>query len=237
MQWRPAQGNLVLVIPREGDATPLQFTTEATWMWHTLNAYEHGDEIIVDFVGYDNPTHFLGEEALFSAIMVGRQGQWTPGSVRRYRINLNTRSLRQEVLAAGHYEFPIVNPHHACHAHRYGYLARGNAQSPFWSQVVRLDTETGKTDSYDFGDGVYCAEPIFAPEPGYDYRPNGDEEPGWVLTEAYDGRTRRSFLAILRADRLAEGPVAVAHLRHHVPLSFHGYWQGLESAPRQNAKG
>jgi all-trans-8'-apo-beta-carotenal 15,15'-oxygenase len=196
-------------------------------MWHTLNAYERGDEIVADFVGYDNPDHFLGDDPLFSAIMVGRQKAFTPGSVRRYLINLNTKSLRQEILADSDYEFPIVNPGHACHAHRYGYLAHGNSQSPFWSQIARLDTRTGKTDSYNFGDGVYCTEPIFAPEPGYDYSKNPDAEPGWLLTEGYEGRIQKSFLAILRADRLSDGPVAVARLRHHVPLSFHGYWQRL----------
>ena len=237
MQWRPEQGNLVLVIPRAGDATAIEFTTEATWMWHTLNAYEQGDEIIADFVGYDSPTHFLGNDPLFFAIMAGRRGMSTPpGSVRRYIINVKGRSIRQEILAEGHYEFPIVNPRHACHAHRYGYVARGDSQSPFWSQVTRLDTQTGKTDSYDFGGGVYCTEPIFAPEPGYDYTTHASEEPGWLFTEGYDSRTGKSFLAILRADRLSDGPVAVAHLRHHVPLSFHGYWYGLEPAATQNAK-
>ena len=84
-----------------------------------------------------------------------------------------------------------------------------------------------RLQGYDFGEGCYCSEPVFAPQPGYPYLPEAEKEPGWLLTEVYDSRTRKSFLAILRADRVADGPVANIHLQHHVPFSYHGWWQGL----------
>jgi all-trans-8'-apo-beta-carotenal 15,15'-oxygenase len=89
-----------------------------------------------------------------------------------------------------------------------------------------VDTETGKTESYDFGEGVYCSEPGFAPQPGFPYSPVASEEPGWLLTEIYSDLTNKSALAILRADQIADGPVAIAHLHHHAPFSFHGFWEG-----------
>ncbi len=84
--------------------------------------------------------------------------------------------------------------------------------------------DTGKTWSYDFGEDLYCGEPVFAPKPGFYYSPDADNEPGWLLTEVYDSRAKKSFLAILDVDRLQNGPIAIVHLQHHVPLSFHGYW-------------
>ncbi|UPW14531.1 carotenoid oxygenase family protein [Gordonia amicalis] len=36
---------------------------------------------------------------------------------------------------------------------------------------------------------------------------------------------RRSRLIVLRADRPGDGPVAVATLRHHVPMTFHGAYK------------
>jgi all-trans-8'-apo-beta-carotenal 15,15'-oxygenase len=45
-----------------------------------------------------------------------------------------------------------------------------------------------------------------------------------VLTEVYDSRTRRSLLAVLDSERLADGPLARVMLRHHVPFSYHGWW-------------
>jgi all-trans-8'-apo-beta-carotenal 15,15'-oxygenase len=79
-------------------------------------------------------------------------------------------------------------------------------------------------ESYDFGLRQYCTEPVFVPRPGLAYETGSGEEPGWLLTLVYDGNTKRSYLAVLAADALADGPLARVHLRHHVPFSFHGYW-------------
>ncbi|WP_442940375.1 carotenoid oxygenase family protein [Nostoc sp.] len=53
---------------------------------------------------------------------------------------------------------------------------------------------------------------------------NLTEEPGWLLTEVLNGYTKKSFLAIFAAEHLSDGSIAIAHLRHHVPFNFHGYW-------------
>ena len=63
MEWNPDQGNLIMVLNRDGRGDPIFLETEASWMWHSLNAYDFDDTIIADFAGYQNPNHFLGEEA------------------------------------------------------------------------------------------------------------------------------------------------------------------------------
>jgi all-trans-8'-apo-beta-carotenal 15,15'-oxygenase len=152
----------------------------------------------------------------------------SPGSralVRRYIINPAARTLREEIVANDSgYEMPFINPRFSCHHHRYGYFARNGQEDWFWSSVARIDTHTGKVESYDFGLGHYCSEPVFVPQPGFVYDTGASEEPGWLLTLVYDAGMKRSYLAILAADQVAAGPVALVHLTHHVPLSFHGYW-------------
>ena len=96
----------------------------------------------------------------------------------------------------------------------------------FWSTISRVDTETGKTESYDFGERVYWSEALFFPPPGFPDSPVVPEEPGWLLTEIYSDQTNKSPLAIPRADQVADGPVANAHLHHHAPFSLHGSWEG-----------
>jgi all-trans-8'-apo-beta-carotenal 15,15'-oxygenase len=73
-----------------------------------------------------------------------------------------------------------------------------------------MDMGSGARDVYTFGPQRYSAEPIHAD--------------GWLLVEVHDGRTRRNELAVLRADRLRDGPVARVELQHGLPLSFHGCW-------------
>ncbi len=41
---------------------------------------------------------------------------------------------------------------------------------------------------------------------------------------ALNGDTGKSFLAILDTAHVSAGPLALIHLRHHTPFSFHGTW-------------
>ncbi|MHA1861935.1 MAG: carotenoid oxygenase family protein, partial [Candidatus Ranarchaeia archaeon] len=55
IQWRPEEGNIILVLDRSGRKEPTSFISDPVWMWHSLNAYDQDNEIIADFVGYDYP--------------------------------------------------------------------------------------------------------------------------------------------------------------------------------------
>jgi all-trans-8'-apo-beta-carotenal 15,15'-oxygenase len=221
--WRPERGNLVLVFDRNSDSEPLRLEAPAAWMWHSLNAYEEGQEIIADFVGYEYPDHFLGADAQFTAIMSGRyRPVQFPGQLRRYRIDTARKTLRQEVLDPGRHEYPFVNRRHSCHKHRFGYFAKAWDDDAYFTGVVRYDMRGGRVDSFRFEGGHYCGEPVFAPKPGAS---ETEREPGWVLTEVYDSKSKLSYLAILEADRLAAGPIATVELTHHVPISLHGCWR------------
>src|SRR5262252_5995125 len=98
----------------------------AVWMWHSLNAFTSGDVIIADFVGYDAPDHFLGPDAALRAVMQGREGvARSPGTLRRFTIDLAARRARMETVAEGHFEFPVVPPARVGQRYRYGYVATG----------------------------------------------------------------------------------------------------------------
>ena len=110
------------------------------------------------------------------------------------------------------------------HHHRFGYSVRNRHGEFFAHEVGRTDLNSGKTEAYDFGKGRYCMEAIFAPEPGTAPNLDSGSEPGWLLTQVYDSHTRKGFLAILDSEHLADGPLALVHNEHHLPLSFHGWW-------------
>ena len=232
LSWRAEQGNLIMVLEREGDNPPLLLESSACYMWHSLNAYNRGGEIVADFIGYQNPDHFVGSDPVASAVMTGRRGEHAfPGALRRYLIDPAARSMREELLDVGSYEWPRVNELHRCHDYRFGYMAKTRPGDFFWTVLCRIDMRTGRRESYDFGAGCYLSEPVFVPLPGRLYPPDDPVEAGFVLTEVYDSRTRRSYLAVLRAEGIASGPVAVVHLKHHVPFSYHGWWsEGYEES-------
>ena len=96
----------------------------------------------------------------------------------------------------------------------------------FHHQISRIDISTGKETRFDFGEGKYCGEPIFVPNPGKVYPSLSPVEEGWLMTLVFDENTDRSFIAIMNTEAIADGPVAQIHLEHHSPMSFHGTWFG-----------
>jgi all-trans-8'-apo-beta-carotenal 15,15'-oxygenase len=225
MRWRPERGNQLLVFERGRNAAPLRLETEAAWMWHTLNAHDRGSETVIDFVGYDHPDHFLGAHAALTSVMTGGAvGFQHPGKIRRYVIDRERKTVRQEILDGGHHDFPTIDPRWSTRRHRFGYFAAGRGSDWLMSTIVRKDMETGQTESHDFGDTQYCLEPIFAARPGPRATEATESEPGWLLVLVYDGKRNASRLAVLDAEHLADGPVAEAHLDQPLPFRFHGTW-------------
>src|SRR5690606_34803075 len=123
LRWDASQGNLLMVIDRSGQTPVRTLEAPASFMWHSLNAYEQGTTIVADFVGYTAPDHFIGEHAAFRQIMSGAMGEARhPGLLRRYVIDLASGRVTEDILWDRNCEFPIVDPRAATRAHRYGYL-------------------------------------------------------------------------------------------------------------------
>jgi len=214
-----------MLLERDGNTPPVFIETQARFMWHSVNACTRGGEIVADFVGYDNPDHLIGPDSAAFAMMRGEKGKFSySGKLRRYRIDPVGKSAREELVGGENFEWPRINPRHLCHDYRYTYICQGYPGEFFWSIVTRLDMTNGKSSSYDFGRAEFCSEPVFIPLPGRSYEPDDPEEPGWLLTEVYDSKTRTSYLAVLRAERIADGPLARIRLTHHAPFSYHGWW-------------
>jgi all-trans-8'-apo-beta-carotenal 15,15'-oxygenase len=215
--WKPEQGNIVAVIPKDGSAAQF-FEAPGAWMWHAANAYEKGNTIIADFAGYDDPGHFIGDDPALTAVMSGHNGnEGGPGTMRRYVIDLEGNTLREDIVARGAFEFPSIDPRTACHTHQTVFATHGRDNNFFHTGLAAINMENGAVASYDFGPKAYVGEPVFAPSPT-------NARDGWVLTQVLDGDAGTTFFAIFDAERIPDGPIAVAHLTHHQPISFHGHW-------------
>ncbi|MGF6851495.1 all-trans-8'-apo-beta-carotenal 15,15'-oxygenase [Paraburkholderia sp. CI3] len=226
IQWRLEAGGLLLVVHRGGSENPIQIETEAVWMWHGVNAYERGGEIVADCVAYDNPSTFVGPEASWRAVMNDQQGVvGAPGAIRRFVIAPDQRRARMETLDTGSHEFPTINPAHALRQNRYGYFGLGTDDTGFWNAIVRMDMLGGRRQQFTFQPGQYCAEPIFAAGPD---KADSLQDEGWLLVEVLDSRLQQNCLAVFHANRIEDGPIAKVWLTHTLPLSFHGCWVQAE---------
>jgi all-trans-8'-apo-beta-carotenal 15,15'-oxygenase len=78
---------------------------------------------------------------------------------------------------------------------------------------------------FHFGPGYYVGEPVYVPDPAAAVNLATMEDRGWLLCEVLEGKSEKSFIAVFDAAELQDGPTAKVRLRHHLPMSFHGWWQ------------
>lgn len=224
MRWQPDLGAEWLVFERGSDAAPRIFSGPPAWMWHTANAQLRGSELVCDWVGYDDPGHFLAEDAALCAVMQGATTtRHTAGTLRRTTLDLTTGTLHEETVHdQGGLEFPLVDPGRQGQSATACFLAQAtDASRIFPNAVARVDLATGAAERYDFGLDTIVGEPILARPPGASVDSDGA---GWLLVEITAIGRNVGGLAILDAEHLADGPVAIAWLPHHLPISFHGDW-------------
>jgi all-trans-8'-apo-beta-carotenal 15,15'-oxygenase len=218
LHWEPERGTEVIVIPLDAPASPVRFPVESFWAWHVGNAFERGDEIVIDLVRYRD---FPSTAAWLGGVARGDVQVDADGLLERAVLDPSRRRMRFERLRERTGEFPRVAP--AVEGARHG--------SVYWLEhfdasigrdgppdtVVRVDVETGAHDAFRFEAHELPSEAVFAPR-------SEQDDDGWLVTLVYDARSHTSHWAVLDAAHLADGPVARAHLDHHVPLGFHGVW-------------
>jgi all-trans-8'-apo-beta-carotenal 15,15'-oxygenase len=219
LAWKPALGNVLLVIDLATGAART-FEAPPSWCWHIANCFEQGNALVVDFIGYDDAGHFLGPNAELAAIMRGHAGvQGAPGLLRRYVADLATGRLEAQVLADDAVEFCSADPRHAGAPHRRIFMAHGGsgAAGVAWqTAVAAFDTATGTLDCFDFGPTTHAGEPVFAA------KPCGGQDEGYLLVQLLETERAASAFAVLDAQCLGDGPLAVIELEQRHPLSFHG---------------
>jgi beta,beta-carotene 9',10'-dioxygenase len=209
-RWEPERGTPFLVIDRRSGELVARVEAEPFFCFHHVNAFEDGDELVVDLVAYDDDEIV---RALYLANL--RAGGPLPDSqLRRYRVPLGGGEARGEVRAAG-MELPRVNYRRVNgRPYRYVYGNRRGPGEEFLSLIQRADVETGSTIEWRER-GCYPGEPVFVPSPEA-----SAEDDGVVLSLVLDSAGARSFLLVLDARDLGE--IARAEAPHAIPFGFHG---------------
>ena len=180
---------------------------------HFGNAFEVGDEVIIDAMYADN---FEANKALSDMFNADRL---RGGEFRRYRVNVATGAVEHDVLSPTNSEFPTFNLAKAGrrHDHTYTAVSVENGHDSFFNGIQRVSTD-GEVQLNTLPPGLFGSEPVFAPATG-----SQRDADGYVLEVVYDAHEHRSSLVIFRAMDICE-PIATLKLEHHLPHQFHGYW-------------
>jgi carotenoid cleavage dioxygenase len=203
------------VMPREGTNADVKwFDVEPCFVFHTLNAYEQGDnEVVLD--------------ACRSSEMWRKAGEMSMGdgelTLHRFTFDLDSGNVKEETIDDRMLEFPRVAPQRVGQKNRFGFMLDvGTADdgSPAFKGVVKVDLEKGSTQTHKFGAASASAEPVFVLAEGAD--PDSDE--GWVMSYVHDESTNETSFTVLDASDLSKPPVAKVKLPQRVPYGFHGSW-------------
>ncbi len=216
----PRQSNN-LTEPTTSRAQAITVEAPSGFVFHHVNAFEQGDEVVIDSIGYnslpavdpDSDYHETNFEAL------------EPGQLWRFRVNLKTGMVQRQLLESRCCEFPAIHPANVGRDYRYLFI--GAAHDPVGNAplqaILKLDLTTGERQLWSAAPRGYVGEPVFVPRSLVS--PNEGtttEDDGWLMTVVFDAASERSDLVILDARDLNRGPIARLHLQHHIPYGLHG---------------
>lgn len=227
-RFYPDMPSRFAVLPRRGGTGDIRwFEADPTFVLHFVNAYEDGDEIVLDgfFEGDPSPVDNGGTkwDKLFRFLALDR----LQSRLHRWRFNLATGAVREERLSESVTEFGTINPDFAASDYRYAYAATGKPGWFLFDGLVKHDLRTGGQQAFSFGDGVYGSETAMAPRRG-----STGEDDGYLVTLTTDMNADASYCVVFDAGRLADGPVCKIQLPERISSGTHSTWAPGEQLRR-----
>jgi beta,beta-carotene 9',10'-dioxygenase len=209
-RWKPDLGTRFTLVDRATGEARGGFQTEPCFAFHHVNAYEDGDEVVVDLCAL--PDAGVIEDLYLERLRAGKP--IATAELTRFRLRLSDRAVKRERLADEDIELPRIN-YARCNERPHRYVWGVGSGSGGWlERVVKVDTVERTTLSWS-QPGCYPGEPVFVARPHAT-----EEDDGVLLSVVLDAGAGTSFLLVLDAGDLSE--LARAEAPHHIPFGFHG---------------
>ncbi len=218
--YRPELGSRFAVIPRHGSAADVRwFNAAPCYIYHVINAWEDGDELVMVAHKITDPVANNGDGASseFERMLQNLQMN---AELWEWRFNLATGETQERCLDKVNAEFPSTNARQQGYPTRYGYAVTiGPRPTLRFAGIRKYDFVTGEHQQVTFGEGIYGSESPFAPS-----TVANAEDDGYLLSFVQDEVNDRSELWIYDARKLEDGPCTRLAIPQRVPLGFHACW-------------
>lgn len=202
------------ILPRHGDNSNIRwFETSACYIFHTLNAYENQEEIVLIACRMNSTT-----------VLKANDSRTEPEAdiprLYRWRFNLRTGKAQEEMLDDIPVEFPRINENFLGQTTEYGYAGRMAASPlPLFDGIIKYDLKNDTSETHEFGSGRYGGEAVFVPS-----LDGTNEDDGWLMTFVHDESSATSELVIVNAQDVSAPAIARVLIPQRVPYGFHGTW-------------
>ena len=189
----------------------IQFETEGHFIFHTGNAFEENDEIIMTACKYSDELRVLKNAFVLENSELEDIG--TTVNLVTFKFNMRTKKVKQEI----HFpnlslEFPVINQNYVGIKNQFTYLTCSNKPG-----ILKFDGETNESKIFSFEDGSNCGEVIFAPK-----IKSKTEDDGYLMTFVYHEKTDSSTFEIFDAKEMKR--ITKVPIPRRVPSGFHGTW-------------
>lgn len=228
LNWDPENGARIGVIPRYGKNEDVQwFNIEPCMIFHIMNAYEEGDEIVLD-------ASRLKSSSVLRDIEDAASADDQKGRLHRFRLNLKTGDVIEQPIHDEPCDFLRINMSYVGKKNRYGYGARFNANTgmPKFDGVLKFDREANSYEILELEEGCFAGEAVFAPRNN-----SQSEDDGYLVFFVQNENTGSSECYVVDAQKFSEGPVARINIPVRVPYGFHSEWvTGDQFSKQENSE-
>lgn len=207
------------LLPR-GGTDVRWFEAPGCYAYHTINAWEDGDETVLIACRIDNPMPSVphDDEPHIPRLTFLRMHPF----LHEWRLNRVTGQVRERVLDDVPTEFPRINDAWLGRKNRYAYNPRvARARSLVFDALLKYDLDQGSSQTHEWGPDTIAGEAVFVSDPA-----RSDEDGGWLCAYATDLRANETTLRILDAEAFVE--VARVHIPRRMPIGFHADWASIE---------
>lgn len=213
--WLPDRPMRIAIVPKDDLASLRLVEAAPAWIFHFGPGWEEADGTLrFQAARYPDPG------IMYQTLRHVMRGEWRPSPpamLTEYRIRPGA-AVAEESVGSLALEFPTFDPRLDGRRARRLFGVTGGA-TPYGNfgatAIVGIDLESGRVDRFDYGPACFVEEHVFVP------RPDGGEG-GWLLGTAMEQDRRVTRLSLFDAQRLSDGPVAVARLPYALPLGLHG---------------
>ena len=218
------------VIPRYGSADEVRwFEAEPCFIYHSVNAWEEGDEIVLDVCRVKKPEPRSDVDGPLAQMLTYLR---LDAHLHRYRFNLRTGPDDRADARRRQQRVPVDQPgtRRAAVALRlqHAHLAGEHAALRRPHEVRhRARARARRTGSATGGGG--------ARRRSRRGRAPSAEDDGYLVSYVYDEREGRSEVEVLDARDVTAGPVCRVRLPVRVPIGFHATWVPAERLPGGSA--
>ena len=216
------------LIDRYGRSAKVQwFEAEPCYILHIANAWEEGPWVHMIGCRQEDPMPVKdpADHHLASMMAYRRRSH----VLYRWSFNTQTGETREGPIDDRNTEFPTVNAHFMGRKTRYSFnqiipmpqqgSLEGRCQT--FNGLLRYDLETGATQRYDYGEGVYGSEAPVAPAQGSGR--DGAEGRAYPVSFITDTNDWSSACLIFDAEDITK-PIAKVKIPRRISIGFHTTW-------------